>query len=185
MNIPFSQICRDYLALRGESPDLLPVLEDGEESPVLLLADELRVKIHEAAVKATLETPSIYLDEIKSFATSPLFEDGGAIILRLPSDYLKFYSLRMPDWKEAVRTLEPSDSLRSALGANAPPWMICAERPMVTEHRDAVGIFLRVLGSKSESSTKELYYIPLPAFDGDTLTISKAAYHTMLNSLAC
>ena len=102
----------------------------------------------------------------------------------MPSDYLKLYSLRMPDWKEAVRAVEPSGSLRAALGANAPRWMICAERPMVTEHRDDAGIFLRVLGSRSETPTKELYYIPLPAFDGDTLTISKAAYHIMLSSLA-
>ena len=183
MKIPFSQISRDFLALQGESPDLLPVLEEGEESPVLLLADELRVRILDAAVKATLATPPLFLDEIKSVAAVPLFEDGGAIILRMPSDYLKLYSLRMSDWKETVMATEPSGSLRAALGANAPRWMICAKRPMVTEQRDSSGIFLRILGSRSERAAIELYYIPLPSFDGDILTISKSAYHTMLSFL--
>lgn len=55
MLVKIEQVCRDYLALRGESPDLLPHLEEGEEGAVLTLSRELEVKIKPAAVAAALE----------------------------------------------------------------------------------------------------------------------------------
>ena len=183
MKIPFSQICRDYLALRGESPDLLPRLEEEEEYPVLTLRDELMVILLEAAEAAVLQTPSIYLDEIRELTSAPLLDDGGVMILRMPENYLKLHSLRMADWKEPVREPEPEGSLRSVLGANAPKWMICAERPMVTEHRDAAGISLRVYGTASVAIPREMLYVPRPEFDGENLSLPGAAYPALLRIL--
>lgn len=78
-------ILRDYLALRGESPDLLPVLADGEDSAVLTLADQLKARLLPAAVEATATTPEA------------LMGDAARLIVRtagepyLPRDYLKPY----------------------------------------------------------------------------------------------
>ena len=183
MKISFKQICRDYLALRGESPDLLPLLEEGEESPVLTLSDELRVLLPEAAIRATLECAPVCLDEIKEISPVPHVDDGGVRILRMPADYLRLHSLRMADWKEPVRNTEEASTLRYALGANAPAWMVCRERPMVCEYRDPGGVFLRVYGSNSNSAPLHLMYVPLPSFDGENLQISIAAYRRMLKTL--
>ena len=184
MKISFSQICRDYLALRGESPDLLPLLGDGEESAVLTLRDELRVRIPSAAIKATLEACPLSLDELREVVATPLPEAGGVLVVSMPDDYLKLYSLRMADWKESVRSVEPPGTLRYELGANAPEWMVCADRPMVCEQRNAEGIRLRIFGSRSEAPPGELLYVPIPDFDdGDSLVISASAYRLMLKCL--
>ena len=104
-------------------------------------------------------------------------------ILRMPGDYLKLYSIRMADWKEPVRKPEPDGTIRAALGANAPEWMICRERPLVTEERDADGIYLRVIGSDAFDLPATVYYVPLPEFDGETLTISSGAYRLMMERI--
>ena len=179
MKIPFDRVLVDWLALHGESPELLPLLEEGEDSAVLKIADELRVRIVDMAIKATLETPSVFLDEIVDYHTASLMDSSG-VVLRMPDDYLKLHSLQMEDWKEKVTATEPEDTLRYALGANAPAWMICAERPMVKAERDSEGIALRVYGTRSTSPPLRLTYVPRPAFDGETLRVSAAAYHRLL-----
>lgn len=183
MKIEFSQVCRDYLALRGESPDLLPLLEEDEEAPVLLLSRELRARLPAAAVKATLEVPAVFHDEIRCTEQTPRTDKAGCGLLRMASDYLRLYSVSLADWKEPVRAPEPENSLRRSLGANLPRWMICRERPMVLEERDSEGIVLKVYGSDAFDLPAVVYYIPFPEFDGETLTISRAAYHRMLQIL--
>lgn len=184
MTVTFSDVCRDYLALRGESPDLLPVLEEGEDSAVLTLAARLRVCIPAASVRATLAAPPLSLDELREAVTAPMVDVGGVLTVRMPADYLRLYALRMEDWREALREVEKPTTLRGMLGANAPAWMICRERPMVSESRDASGVMLRIYGSRSFSPPTELIYVPLPAFDGERLTISSSAYRLMLTALA-
>lgn len=180
MKIKFSQICRDYLSLRGESPDLLPQLEEGEESAVLTLTDELRVRLMTKAEEATLELQRQEHDELRTTRIRPETDSAGTIIVRMPEDYLKLYSLRMADWKEAAIATEPEESLRNKLGADAPAWMTCRHNPMVREMRDSGGVFLQVFGSDSAGTEAELTYIPRPAFDGEYLTISRKAYLKIL-----
>ena len=184
MKVSLQRIIEDYLASRGESPDLLPILEEGEESAVLTLSRQLKVSLLPAAIKATLEAPTLHFDELRQANVTPLVDTGGLLVLRMPDDYLRLYSLRMGDWKEPVRKVEPEGSLRYVLGANAPEWMICSERPMVTEKRDATGITLRVYGSQSMSAPPELLYVPLPTFDGETLTLQRSVYEGFLKSLS-
>lgn len=184
MKIAFAEICRDYLALRGESPDLLPLLEEGEDSAVLTLADELRVRLPEEAARATEATPRKWHDELRTATVKPAIDRGGFLKLRLPADYMMLYSLRMEDWREALTEVEPVDSIRWALGADAPDWMYCTCRPMVKEERDSEGPYLKVYGSGSDNPPAELLYVPRPVFDGATLTISRASYSLMLANLA-
>lgn len=185
MKVSMTQICRDYLALRGESPELLPLLDNDEqtESAVLTLEEELKVRRPEAAIKATLQTPRIYLDELKAADVTPS-HDGPWLKLRMPSDYLMLYSIRMDDWKESVTAIEPAESLRAQLGANAPAWMVCRHKPMVLQERDAEGIYLKVYGTDSEKAPLELLYVPVPAVKYGNLNISYASYGIMLNLLA-
>lgn len=183
MDYSLDRVIRDFLALRGESPDLLPLLEEGEESAVLTLARELQARLPAAAIEATLAVPPLYLDELKSSDGMVKLDMKGYGVARMPPDYLKLYSLRMQDWKEPVREVEPMESLRWALGANAPSWMICPHRPMVVEERDADGIFLKIYGSSALSSNASILYVPLPCFDGETLTMSRAAYLKMMQLL--
>ena len=118
----WEEICRDYLAHRGESPGLLPIFEEGgagcePDSAVLTLRESLRVRLYEAAVRAVMETPACRQKEsVKK--TSDL--DNAA-------DYLKPY--------------------------------------------------------RFDRTTGELCYIPVPQFDGETLTISDAAYWRMISLL--
>lgn len=183
MKISIDQVIRDFLALRGESPELLPELAEGEESAVLTLARELRAKIPAAAVKATLETPHLFLDEIRSVVSDFTVVSGNCGLQRMPPDYLRLYSLQMADWKEPLRAVEPDGTLRSELGARAPQWMICHERPMVKEQRDTEGICLKVYGSEAFDLPATVFYIPFPEFDGQWLTISRGAYYIMLRSI--
>lgn len=183
MIIPFSKVCRDYLALRGESPDLLPLLEEGEEGAVLTLADELKVRLPQAALQASLEAHPSAPGEVVESMVSPLVAPGGVLLIRLPSDFLKLCSIWMADWREPVYDVEPSGSLRRILGANAPGWMVCPHRPMVCEDCDADGPFLRVFGSRSSGASARLLYMPRPAFDGETLKICASAYQPMLRLL--
>ena len=184
MDFKIDRIIRDYLALRGESPDLLPVLEEGEDSAVLTLARELTTRLPEAAIKATLATPRLMHDELKKMETKVTPDPAGHGIIRLPSDYLSFYSLKLKDWKEELTAIEPPDTLRRALGSNAPPWMICSERPMAIEERDSEGLFLKIYGSDAFDLGATLFYAPRPEFDGEILTISQAAYYLMLYELS-
>lgn len=181
MLITMNQIRRDFLALRGESPDLLPLLEEGEQSAVLTLDDLLRTRLMECAVRATLDTDPLFLDEIEDYTATIDWRPSGAGRLRLPANYLKFHSLLMPDWAEPVREPEPKESLRGKLRGNAPKWMICPHRPMVAEGRDTRGPFLLIYGSEREyDRPEECLYIPRPAMEGDALRISAAAYPQML-----
>lgn len=174
---------RDYLALRGESPDLLPVLEEGEDSAVLTLRDQLLALLPSLALKATLDTPPLYHDEIRTLEGEITTDRAGYGILRLPSNYLKLHSLRMNDWKEPLTAVEPPDSLRRHLGAGAPGWMICKENPMVTEASDADGLYLKIYGSDAFDLPFRLLYIPYPECDGETLTISGAAYRKLFTPM--
>lgn len=181
MKIPFSQICRDYLALRGESPGLLPLLEEEEESAVLPIALELEARLLPAAEQATLALMPHQHDELRAAEPTTEADVSGALRVRLPDDYLRLHALRMTDWREPLTGPEPSGSLRRALGAHAPAWMICQCHPMVTEEADAHGSFLKVYGSQGQVA--EFLYVPRPSFNGETLTISRAAYRPMLQLL--
>lgn len=180
MKIPFSQIRRDYLALRGESPDLLPLLEEGEDSAVLTIADELRVRILQLATEAELALPYLDHDEIRSADAAPERVSDAEVRIRMPDDYLMLYSLKMPGWLEPLTAVEPPGSLRGALGAAAPAWMTCPHRPMALEGRDTQGVFLRVLGLGSGITPEHLLYVARPTFDGNYLTISSKAYPLIL-----
>lgn len=183
MKLKFADVVRDYLALRGESPELLPLLEEGEESAVLTLERELRARLPGEALKATLETPLLMLDEIREATGKFEMENARIGRLRLPDDYLKLYYIRMADWKQPVRRPEPEGSLRHSLGGDAPEWMICRENPMVTEERDPRGIYLRIMGSDAFDLPATVYYVPVPEFDGETLTISSGAYRLMMERI--
>lgn len=80
MRKTLKEVVRDYLTLKGESPDLLPVLEEGEDSAVLTLADALRVRLPAAAAAATVMTPSALLGDVAR--ESPLL---------FPPDFLKHH----------------------------------------------------------------------------------------------
>ena len=185
MRITIQQVCRDYLALRGESPDLIPELEEGEDSAVLTLRDELLARLEAEAVRATLETPRAFLDEIITAPAQAIATDSaGYLKIPLPDDYLRLYSLRMADWKEPVYDTEPADSLRWILGANAPKWMICRHRPMAGEDREAGVRILKVYGSEATGvRAYTLLYVPRPQLDGEELAISRAAYYKMMKNI--
>lgn len=78
MEVSIEKITADYLALRGESPDLLPVLEEGEDSAVLTLAGALLRRIEGAAAAATAMTPAALLADVAQERTT-----------LWPPDYLK------------------------------------------------------------------------------------------------
>lgn len=183
MTVSLDRIRRDYLALLGESPGLSPVLEPGEESGVLELEELLKVRLEALAVEATLATPPLWLDEISRSEPETEWE-GGACRLRLPSDYLRLYSLRMEGWKEDVREPEPAGSLRDRLGMRCPDWMACTDNPLVKEGRDADGPYLMVKGvSGMPSSPELLLYVPKPRLTEKKLRISGAAYPRLLELL--
>lgn len=128
MNIMLEQLRRDYLALMGESPGLSPVLEEGEESLVLELEEKLKVRLLPLAIEATMETPLLWLDDLEEAEiVIEWTPDRRCWRLRLPSDYMRLYSLHMGGWKEAVTEIEPADSLRTLLGEGCPRWMACEE----------------------------------------------------------
>ena len=191
MTVTLDRIIRDYLALRGESPDLLPELEEGEDSAVLTLARALTVRLPEAAVEAVRATPRLELEPTaltgvaaSSGAPQALRAATPVLTIRLPSDYLLFYSLRMQDWSEPLTALEPEGTLRRALGARAPAWMVCRHRPMAVEERDAEGRYLKVYGTEAAEQPYELLYVRRPAFDGVVVTLPEAAYGRLLAALA-
>lgn len=184
MLIPIKQIVKDFLAITGESPHLSPTLEEGEDSAVLTLEEMLRARLDDCAVKATLETEPVFLDEIEEIYPEIEWSDDGVGKIRLPSDYLKLMSLRMPDWAESVTETEPKGTLRDALRGNAPRWMACPCRPLVVEGRDRKSRFLRIYGSeRCYDEPDELLYIVRPTVEGDALRVSSAAYPRMLELL--
>lgn len=183
MKISYDRIRRDYLALLGESPDLLPILEEGEESAVLTLDRQLKARLPDAAVKATLETPPEENDTLKTVTLRALESDAGlrVSVYALPDDFLKLHRLALPDCVEEVRETEPEGTLRRRLGANAPRWMACSRHPMVTLEGSPEGARLRVYGSVAVSAT--LTYAPRPSFDGESLEIAKGAERRLLKEL--
>ncbi|MCH5217328.1 MAG: hypothetical protein J1F07_02050 [Muribaculaceae bacterium] len=183
MLLPIDTIIRDFLALRGESPDLLPLLEEGEESAVLTLRRALEVRLAAAAVEATMQIDLFSLDELREVERPEvLAADGGRLTVRLPSDFLRLHTLRMADWKDAVHSVEQQGTLRQALGAAMPQWMACPEKPLVMLRRDTRGPYLSVRGSRATEALS-LIFVPQPVLDGDTLTLSRAAYPLLLEIL--
>ena len=175
MKISFTQICREYHALRGESPDLSPLLDEDEYSPVLSIERELGARLLPAAIEATLGTPLPLLDEIRSVTLTPVRREG-ILCIDAPKDYLRFISLKLSDNPEPVKRPE-REGLRYSLGASAPPWMITPANPMVTEHPSPESTTLRIYGSAGGPVI--LTYVPMPEFDGVTLTISRHAYYRL------
>lgn len=183
MNVTLERLRRDYLALLGESPGLSPVLEEGEESGVLILEEALRARLLPLAIEATLETPELWLDDIERSDPAVSWR-GSTATLRLPSDYLRFYLLEMPGWDAPVTSLEPPGSLRARLGTRCPDWMACAKNPLVMEGRDHEGKFLTVKGVEGHPDTPELLlYVPMPRLTDKKLKISGAAYPLLLDKL--
>ena len=183
MKIEFRKVVRDYLALMGESPGLSPILEEGEDSVVLTLEEELRVRLPALAVEATLITPAEINDEIRLLRPNVLWSDAGMAEISLPPEFLRFHSLRMMGWRAPVRELEPADTLRDQLRGNAPPWMACKENPLVVLVRDSEGLKLQVFGCDQLSERAELMYIPLPELTDDYLVIGRGAYGKVLELL--
>ena len=189
MNVTFPAILHDFLTLRGESPDLLPELEEGEDSAVLTLSEALRVRLLPAAVEATLALPREEVDIVSSLAVEDadfefLPSEGGltsVLTLPLPDNYLRFHSLRLAGWREGVRSLEASGTLRAELGANAPAWMVCPAHPMVLEDRDGPLRCLRIYGALRPEG--ELQFVPMPVFAADSLSICSRAYPRLLQLL--
>ena len=180
MQIAFTRVVGDYLALHGESPDLLPELQEGEDSAVLTIERQLRARLLPAAIEATLAVPPESLDTMKSASLAVTSNRAGYCEARAPSDYLRIYSLRMADWREPVWRPEEPGSLRHCLGANAPAWMVCPERPMVIEERDHEGVLFKLYATAEPDIPARLRYIPLPVFDGEFLIISQSAYCRLL-----
>lgn len=184
MKIPYSSVRRDFLALRGESPDLLPVLDDDEQSAVLTLDAFLRAAIPSAAIEATLRADPLSLDEIAVFNGKISWSSRWGYI-EMPADYLKFHYLKLPEWEAGVSSPEPSSSLRFKLGPRLPLWMACDHNPMVVEERTPAGIRLKICGSSRQSVAPEsLLYIPLPKLEEEILTISGSAYALMMAALS-
>ena len=183
MKVSLNEICRDFLSLRGESPDLLPILEEGEDSAVLMLSRQLEAAIPMTATEATCSLPPLML-ETATKLTGKFSEISNKFgKLYLPEGYLKLVSVKLYDWEEPVRATESENSLRRELGANAPSWMICRHNPMVTEERDEKGRYLKVYGSDAFEEGYELVYVPNPEFTAGDLTISRSAYFKMLKIL--
>ena len=183
MLVPYEKVRRDFLALRGESPDLLPVLEEGEDSAVLTLDAYLRAALPEMAVKATLqvyEDAQDSLDEIGKFEAD-IEWNGRVGEVRLPDDYLRLYYLKLEEWCEAVRRVEPKDSLRDRLRGMMPAWMACDHRPMVVEINDEIGKKLRIYGGSRKSRKATVLYIPVPLLSDGGLRISTCAYHNLFS----
>lgn len=183
MKVTLKQVYRDYLALAGESPDLLPELGLGEGSAVLQLVDEVGVRLPEAALRATMETAAISADGLREHMPALLVGTGRYAIARMPDDYLRLHSLRMRDWREPLTETEPLESLRARLGGGAPAWMFCPRHPMVLEARDTEGVYLKIYGSRQLDVPAELLYVCTPKIDGDQLEIAASAYHRMLEIL--
>ena len=194
MIVPFSKICHDFLAVRGESPDLLPVLQDGEESAVLTLEAWLRTVLISRAVDATLRTDPSRLEEFGEF-TMKARKDTEFEILTPPADFLRFISL--------------------SIGENAPPKTVLNDitnfrfrrrrkgdkNEGLPDRNNSGGIIFRkertepdayilpdgrILIENSWEETAEekavtLRYVPRPFLDSsDLLHISEAAYEEMI-----
>lgn len=185
MRVRIDDLRRDCLALLGESPGLSPVLEEGEESGVLLIEDELRARLLPLAAEATLETPLHWLDEIENCGNAIQWSEARTDgIIPLPSDYLRLYCLRLEGWRDHVYEPEPPDTLRAQLGARCPDWMACAENPLVVERTGPEGRCLMVKGVTSNPAKPEIFlYIPRPEIERDELRISSAAYPLLLEKL--
>lgn len=110
MNYKLTKVVSDFLALRGESPDLLPTLEEGEDSAVLTLAARLEAELPAAAIAATVMTPASLLGD-----TAKAIPEGETLytILRdgKAPDYLKPYGQRayvpLPAFTGKTLTMAP------------------------------------------------------------------------------
>lgn len=202
MTIPFSQVCREYLASRGESPNLLPVLQDGEESAVLTLESWLRTMLVPLAVKATLEADLTRIDDIAEVRLTPEFNDGSAV-LTLPDDFLRFLTLYVDGAPAAAGVVMAGElpelpiSSANQLENDTPDYTDVlsagsaldfsrrryARRPPATPDRK---LYLLpdgrlLMPSLAADAVVTLRYVPAPFLDSaDRLHISTAAYHTLL-----
>lgn len=202
MTIPFSQVCREYLAARGESPDLLPVLQDGEESAVLTLESWLRTMLVPLAVKATLEADLTRIDDIAEVRLTPEFHDGSAL-LTLPDDFLRFLTLyidgapvaagvvmaaELPELPISSANQPETDARDYADVLSAGSALDFSRRSYVRQPPAAPDRKLYLLPdgrllmpSLAADAVVTLRYVPAPFLDSsDRLHISTAAYHSLL-----
>lgn len=195
MLIPFSRVCRDFLAVRGESPDLLPVLEDGEDSAVLTLEAWLRVMIIPKAVEATLAVPLDLLDEVEETTVVPTVSDGFAVVT-LPDNLLRFISVSIGENPIPVSVLPDLSALRFSPSNRAHRDFgaldFCGGRFLrkVSDSSDGNGGTVRLFRlpdgrllaqGLSTATPLRLRYIPIPFLDSsDLLHISLHAYHHLL-----
>ena len=193
MIVPFSRICHDFLAVRGESPDLLPVLQDGEESAVLTLEAWLRTVLISRAVEATMHTDPSRLEEFGEF-TMKTGKGTGFEFLTPPADFLRFISLSIGENAPPKTTLNKVSDLRFRRRKrdeneglpdrnNSGGCTFWKER---TEPEACILPDGRILIANSGEETAEektvtLRYVPRPFLDSsDLLHISEAAYEEMI-----
>ena len=186
MLIPFSKVCHDFLAARGESPDLLPVLEDGEDSAVLTFEAWLRVMLVPKAVEATLAVSPDLLDDITEITLSPTIS-GKYASASLPPDFLRFLSLsigeipvpnvEIPDAATLRFRISPSNYNSSLL----PPNSSLSNSSLLDRSPRCIPPSPFPSASLLTINPLRLRYIPYPYLDSsDILHISSAALNQLV-----
>lgn len=194
MIIPFSKVCHDFMAAHGESPDLLPVLQDGEDSAVLTLEAWLRTMLIPKAIEATLQCDLQSLGEYEELTLRPSV-NGGYSILELPDDFLRFISLSIGENPVPLTSVAEAAQIRFRLSKGKLPCRglldtsrssVAASRLSLDEPKSSLFLLpdgRLLLDNIAEGSAVTLRYVPKPFLDSsDLLHISEAAYWRLISS---
>lgn len=103
--------------VKAKLDELIPegegVVYDLEDTPNVSDPYDLLINaiLNEAAKRVLMNCPKHYLDPVKSNATAiPELTDTKIGYIEIPSNFLRFISLKMSEWKTDVTELTPSES---------------------------------------------------------------------------
>ena len=188
MIVPFSKVCHDFMAAHGESPDLLPVLQDGEDSAVLTLEAWLRTMLIPKAIEATLQCDLKMLGEYEELTLRPSVT-GGFSLLELPDDFLRFVSLSIGENPVPLTSVADPAQIRFRLSKDKLPCrglLDTSRSSFAAPGEPKSSLYLLpdgrlLLDNIEEGSAVSLRYVPKPFLDSsDLLHISEAAYWRLI-----
>ena len=169
----------------GETPTHMCSAEECEGATLL---DFLSLRIEQVAPEAALATPKELIDNWKPLEGSELttMEDG-SVMLPLPTDFLRLFSLRLEGWSRPVTDFSLPASVAAVLQSGK-----CAslrgtsERPVAVLAATAEGRALRLYGKHADPPhLAEGWYLPIPRAAPDGfIDIPEAAIPRMLTLLA-
>lgn len=183
MKASITKITSDVAALLNRS---LALECEPEESPFPDFSFQVALMAPGILAGLLLSSPKVLIDGWRRLDGAIQIDDNGSATLQLPDDFLILGSVKLSGWSRSVDTLAAeNNTLRLLQASDVEGVRACSQRPATAvETGGPGGRVLRMYGAGNDDTLEEGWYLPVPAFAGDTLEVPPAIYYQLVKEIA-